>query len=156
MDRDNFNQVYIEDYSCTVLVRDLPVPSLDLIRDMVRARIVTHTTSSVPAGERLTINQLLERVMLANRPGSPVDHGLAVAMFKANAEQFQKWYAELLNMGCRDIRVGFVQPTPDNKEMTHLVLIGQAPKSFAPPSGLGQAQGLGRKGPDPLPFADSR
>jgi hypothetical protein len=92
------------------------------------------TDASWHSGERRTLNALLESVKLARQPQMPSGHPLAVLLFQASDDEFRRRYTELLDMACRQIRVGVVRATDENQQLTHVLFVGTPPAAFWPPA----------------------
>ena len=70
---------------------------------------------------------------LVAQPQPQIDAGVAVILHDAADKDFRSRYSEILSMGCRDLRVGIVQPTGGNYGITHMILVDRPPKRFSTP-----------------------
>ncbi len=116
----------------TVLIRGIHPDSFALLRRLARVPGLENAKNP-PGGKSHTINKLLQRIRLIPRMESPGANGVAVALFDAKDRQYRDWHTQLLDMGCGDIRVGFIEPRRESDGLTHLLLVGQVPKGFCPP-----------------------
>jgi predicted nucleic acid-binding Zn-ribbon protein len=136
--RGDFNNIVVSQSGdkeyFTVIIRSISRDNLELLQRLAGAPGVESETKETLKGSKCTINDLLQRVRLIPRTESPGDNGIAVALFRADDRQYRQWHSQLLDMGCGDIRVGFVEPASGNDMLSHLLIIGQVPSSFCPPS----------------------
>lgn len=142
MNRDQIDAVYVTDNAFTVFMRDVPDDALQTLQKMLQARSITERHGP-PPGQPHTINALLERVMLVHQPQPSADTGLAIALFDAGPTDFRDLYTQLLNMGCHDLRVGFVESTPKNSKLSYIILVGRPSDRFSPPTDWARNRGLG-------------
>ena len=145
MSRDDFNHIAVSQQQTgatfTLLLPRVPADSIDRLKALARTRTLDVAPDRVD-GHQHTINRLLQRVQLVRRDGAPPDAEMAVLLFGAGQQDYRQWYTQLLDMGCREVRVGFVQPTDDNHQLRYLFLIGQAPRGFTPMSDWSAQRGL--------------
>lgn len=144
IDRSDLDSIVVSPKLYTILIRGIQKQQADLLRRLARAPGVEGTKGSYE-GKVYTINELLESVRLVRSTESAGANGVAVTLFKASEKQFRDWYTQLLDMGCRDIRVGFVQPHERNGGLSHLFMIGQVPRGFCPPGDWAQDRGWGAR-----------
>ena len=90
------------------------------------------TASSGAGGDRITLNQLLERVKMVRQPQMVPGRPLAILLFGARDDEFRQRYTELMDMGCRGFRVGIVKASTKNQNVTHVILVEKPPRGFWP------------------------
>jgi septal ring factor EnvC (AmiA/AmiB activator) len=134
----------------TVLLRGVAEDKLELLRGLARAPGVPTDVQNDLRGELHTINEFLQRIRLVPHMESPGGNGIAVALFGAQDRQYRDWHTQLLDMGCGGIRAGFVEDTPANDYLSHILLVDRVPASFDPPRDW--VQGQGREGTRALTF----
>lgn len=85
-------------------------------------------------GEKLTVNEFLERVQLVAQPQMPAGRPLAVLLFGASDKAFRVRYNELLDIGCRGLQAGVVQGTVGSQAVSHVLMVDAPPATFWPPA----------------------
>ncbi len=115
----------------TAVVRGADDAALTLIQQLVRGKQIEDVDK--PEGEPRTLNELLESIVLAPKPHPDAGLCLAVALFSSKPADLREKYSEMIQLGCRELQVGFVEPTAANRKLSHLILAAQVPKGFAPP-----------------------
>ena len=113
IERENIDRIFVTDKRYTVFLTDAQEQIDLLLRKLIKAKTIQQIQDGEPPGEELTINRLLERVRLVARPQPQIDAGVAVVLHDAADKDFRSRYSEILSMGCRDLRVGIVQPTDE-------------------------------------------
>ena len=115
-----------------VLVENLSENSSDMLLKLLRCPDCLTSGDLSRGGEPLKVNQLLERVGLAKQPNMPTQQPLAILLFNAKDDDFRGRYTELLDCGCRNVRVGLVQPDEGNHYLSHVLFVESPSKSFHP------------------------
>ena len=133
IERENIDRIFVTDKRYTVFLTDAQEQIDLLLRKLIKAKTIQQIQDGEPPGEELTINRLLERVRLVAQPQPQIDAGVAVVLHDAADKDFRSRYSEILSMGCRDLRVGIVQPTDENYRITHIILVDRPPKRFSTP-----------------------
>jgi hypothetical protein len=147
LDRSDFDRIIVSSHDrqdrFTVVIRRIQKSRLDLLRELARAPGTEIASGKLPTGQEYTINDFLQQVKLVRSIDSVGENGLAIALFKANEEQYQEWYTQLLDMGCRGIHVGKVEPCEETARLNYFILVESVPKGFAPPADWNQGCGWG-------------
>lgn len=128
----------------TAVIRNLAEERVKLLMRLARVPGIEVSPAGLH-GVSHTINGLLERVKLVRAAELPAEAAAAVLLFKGDDRAYRDWYTQLLDMGCRDISTGFIEPTGDNHRLSHLLLVGRAPKGFSPPGDWAHGRGWGAR-----------
>lgn len=118
----------------TILVRGIDQDALGLLQSLAKVARIETQEKDAQSGSCLTINGLLQQIPPIPRAQPPGENGIAVALFEAEDRSYREWYMQLLDMGCTDIRVGYIQPDESNGKLSHLFLVNHVPDGFFPPS----------------------
>ena len=112
------------------------------IRDEVRADLerlvgarLTEAGQAEPRGDRLSINELLESVLLIREPRPAAANGLILALLGTDPTRVDlaQWHRELGRLGCRGVRVGCLAPQQRAMSVLYLIEIAKPQPNFTPP-----------------------
>lgn len=93
-------------------------------------------SEEMPAGQAISINELLESVLLVREPRPAAANGLILAVLGTDPDHVNlaRWHAELSRLGCRGIRIGCVATEGDDVRVLYLIEIARPPPNFVPPA----------------------
>lgn len=115
-----------------VLIENLSDTAADRLLKLVRCTDCLTSGDLSRGGEPLKVSQLLERVGLTLQPNMPAEQPAAVLLFRAGQDDFRRRYTQLIDCGCRGIRVGLVQPSEENQYLSHVLFVDSPSKAFNP------------------------
>jgi hypothetical protein len=157
IDRNNFDAVHIESGKATVIRRSLgegPAEPSGAVRRRYTLMLSGIPDATIPDLERLagaklrevnekaptdqtiSINELLESVLLVRESRPSAANGLVVALLgtdPANVD-LASWHVELSRLGCRGVRIGCVAAPGVEVRVLYLIEIARPPPNFVPPA----------------------
>jgi hypothetical protein len=93
-------------------------------------------SDKMPATQTVSVNELLDSVLLVREPRPSAANGLMVALLGSDPSQVDlaRWHAELGRLGCRGVRIGCLADAGVDLGVLYLIEIASPPPNFVPPA----------------------
>jgi hypothetical protein len=119
----------------TLLLSGIPDSAIADLERLAGTKL-KELNEKAPAAETISINELLESVLLIREPRPAAANGLMLALLGTDPDRVDlaRWHGELSRLGCRGCRIGCVATEGADLRVLYLIEIARPPPNFVPPA----------------------
>jgi hypothetical protein len=127
----------------TLLVSDIADSAVADLERLAGTKL-NEVGGKMPAQQTVSINELLESVLLVREPRPVAANGLMLALLGSDPAHVDlaRWHAELGRLGCRGMRIGCLATNGEDLGIPYLIEVAKPPPSFVPPAEWAASRGL--------------
>jgi hypothetical protein len=119
----------------TLMLSEIPDTTIPDLERLAGAKL-REVNEKAPTDQTISINALLESVLLVRESRPAAGNGLVLALLGTDPDgvDLARWHVELSRLGCRGVRIGCVATPGVELRVLYLIEIARPPANFAPPA----------------------